>query len=905
MYELITLGNGIYGGFRAAEIISIPTSELIDSVKEIAKRKNQTFFQQVLSGAHRWGSQGEISVELMFTSTAVSNQTYKAQVRLFLIMRKLGYSLKEVQTALDSFEQAIANDFGSHFFDVIFIKGDRLQEYNRLLQMINTSCVVNVTKREDANMTMLMQPGYIYYTYVPTPSEENLISDVTNVLSRYPGAAVMIQLIPTSYTESEKNAIVGMNGMLNMCLSQMMMKMIRPDRKFQQIMEFYQRYQSEAVEEQFLFNFLICSDEASSTDICNKFVDMLEDPIRKKGTSYEKRKVPYLPDFGNGYAVLPWAASETLIANYRNPSLWHIQVPPEPFRRLAMVGTVSEMKSAFCIPIDDGRITGIKVRKMQILREKLNSAIISEGNFKVGVIRNSANTGDEGKSVHAGIPLNQFTKHALIVGMPGSGKTNFSLGILLQFWKKFRIPFFAIEPTKTEYRALLDVIPELQVFTPGKNGVSPFIINPFIPPTGVTVESYVPSLTDAFTAAFSMPEPLPNLFQAAINEAYTMYGWRKNSTKDTPGVQYFGMSEFIRIFRNDIQHLGYKGESKSNIETAGVVRLISMIEQNSNIYDTVNTIPIEELLIVPTVLELNAISNQQQKALIMALILILFVSYTKNNVAGDGKLKNILLIDEAHVLLKPDSRTTDGPSAASSTVTALVNMIKEIRAYGTGIIIADQAPTAVGREVVNNTDIKVMFKLTGNDERDMVAGSTNMDPLSYDHLATLGTGEALLFFGKLDTILNIGTYNVHSMAELRDVVDDKTVREMVSFWKKPVHLPLLVPHRECVKNDFCNKEKCTTCDLQMREEADFIASRLMAEKFYLLKEKKDLLQYLGPELRKDIQKTANEFHKTITNRQFINCVKIKFLRKAILKNSFGVTHSEYEQIVIDCNFLYH
>ena len=315
----------------------------------------------------------------------------------------------------------------------------------------------------------------------------------------------MIQLIPASFTEEEKSSVVRLNSMMNICMSQMMMRMIRPDRKFQQIMEFYQMYQSQAVEEQFLFNFLICSDEASSTDICNKFVDMLEDPVNKKGTSYETREVPYIPDFGVGYAILPWAANEILIANYRNPSIWNIQTPPVTFRRFAMIGTVNEMKSAFCIPIDDGRTTGIKVRRMQIIREKLNSAIISEGNFKVGVIKNSVNTGDEDKMVHAGIPLNQFTKHALIVGMPGSGKTNFSLGILLQFWKSFGIPFFAIEPTKTEYRALLDVIPELQVFTPGKNGVSPFIINPFIPPTGVTVESYVPSLTDAFTAAFSMP----------------------------------------------------------------------------------------------------------------------------------------------------------------------------------------------------------------------------------------------------------------------------------------------------------------------------------------------------------------------------------------------------------------
>ena len=903
MFEVVSLGNDRFCGFRVAEIVSIPSAELIDSSMETAKKKNQTFFSQFLSGIHRIGKQGDVSVELMFSSSAVSDQTYKAQVRLFLIIRKFAESAEEVSTSLDAFEQAVASDFGSHFFDMAFFRGERLDEYEQVLQKIDTSCVVSVIKREDANLTYMVQPGYVYYTYVPTPASENMISDVTNVLSQYPGAAVLIQLIPASFTEEEKCTVIRMNAMLNACMSQMMMRMVRPDRKFQQIMEFYQMYQNQAVEEQFLFNFLICSDEVSSSDIVNKFINALEDPDNKKGTSYEARRVGYRPDLGIGYAALTWAASEQLIAGFRNPAFWQLQYNPEQMRRFAMIGTISEMKSAFCVPVDDGSTTGIKVRRMQIIRDKLNSSIISEGNFKVGVIRNATNIGDKGNLVHAGIPINQFTKHALIVGMPGSGKTNFSLGILLQFWKGFGLPFLAIEPTKTEYRALIDVIPDLQVFSPGKNEVSPFIINPFIPPSGVTVESYVPSLTDAFTAAFSMPDPLPNLFQAAINEAYTLYGWRRNSTRDDPHAEFFGMSEFIRIFRNDIQHMGYKGESKSNIEAAGIVRLMSMIEQNSNIYDTVNTIPIEELLRKPAVLELNAISNQQQKALIMALILIQFVTYTKNNVAGDGKLKNILLIDEAHVLLSPDTGAQDRPSAASSTVSALVNMIKEIRAYGTGIIIADQAPTSVGREVVNNTDIKIMFKLTGNDERDLIAGSTNMDKLNYDHLATLGVGEALLFFGKLDTILDIGTYNVHELATFRDFIEDTEVGKKVNCWKEPAHLPLLVPHRECVHNYYCKVQGCMTCNLRLRENAEFIASRIMSEKFYAIKDKQDLCRYLGPELRKDIQETVKKFPEIQITKRLINCVKIKFLRKAILKNGFDITHGEYERIVNNYHFL--
>lgn len=113
-------------------------------------------------------------------------------------------------------------------------------------------------------------------------------------------------------------------------------------------------------------------------------------------------------------------------------------------------------------------------------REKLHQSIISDGNFKVGIIQNASKSG-KNDNAHAGIALNDFTKHGLIVGMPGSGKTNFSLGLLLQFWNEFSIPFLAIEPTKSEYRSLIDDIKDLQIFTPGKTRYLLISSIPFFP----------------------------------------------------------------------------------------------------------------------------------------------------------------------------------------------------------------------------------------------------------------------------------------------------------------------------------------------------------------------------------------------------------------------------------------
>ena len=838
------------------------------------------------------------SFEIMFSSSKVTNQTYNAQVKMHLVIRQMGINSSEISTTLEAYENSLKNEFTDNFFDVNFVNSeDAYENYCSLLRSIDTTTISSVSKKEDEIVSALSPNGYIYETFIPTPAENVNVSNVSNVLSQYPNCAVILQLIPTFFNQGELLAIEQTNKTLQYYAATMMRQMMmRPDQTLQNLQNVYQTYQAQAKEDLFYYNFVVCAPEYCAHDICSKVVDALEDASKSGGSSYEavRMKISGI-DLTEAFPVLPWQISNTLIYEDRNPAFWSSSNRPDVLIRLKQLMTAHEARALFKFPIDDGKTIGIESKKVLINRERLNDSIISEGNFKVGLIKNAARNGfDDG--AHAGIPLNQFTKHGLIVGMPGSGKTNFSLGLLLQFWKDFRIPFLAIEPTKTEYRSLIDAIPELQIFTPGKNNVSPFVINPFIPPKGVTVESYTPSLAAAFKAAFSMPNPLPDIFLGAVNDCYTEYGWKKSSTIDDPDIELFGMYEFIRVFKKTIEHSNYKGETKANIESAGIVRLISLIEQNSNIYDTIHTIPVGDLLHHPTVLELNAINNKEQKSLIMALMLILFCVYTKNNVSGDGKLKNVLLIDEAHVLLGQKASSTDGADSQGSTVETLEDLIKEIRSYGTSIIIADQSPTSVGKEIVANTDVKIMFKLVEKDNKDAVRTATNMSDLNYELLGRLGVGEALLHFGKLDNHLQISTYNVHDKADIRDVIFDDDVRPKIHYWDE--HQDLLMAHRECPYNHCCIGD----CDQVLRTNADFAATKLVNEKLYAIPDKEAFLKYLVT-MNTDIKSISDKSSSITFTKKFLNCTKIKFLRKAMMKKDFGITNEEYEKILSHPKFL--
>lgn len=898
MTKITQLNNGMVIGMSVAEITTIPYYELIDKNLDRANQQNQIFFAQLLNNFYRKSDDGMSALELMFSSSAVDNQTYRAQVKMHFTIRQMGNSKSEVEEKLSSFESSFKNEFTDNFFDIKFLgTGIEIELYEKHLDTINVSSIMAVEKREDETVSMLSHDGYIYHTFIPTPAENVNVSGISNVLTQYPESAIIMQVIPTRFNQAELGTFEYTSKMIQYYAGNMMRQMMRPDKTFQSIMDAYQTYIQESNEDLYYYNFIVCSADYCAHDIASKLVDGLEDVSKEGGSSYEAVKLSIKNiDLAEALSAMPWMLSNTLIYSERNPVFWNIKNKPENLVRLKLLMTARELRSVFKLPIDDGKTIGIESKKVLINREKLNDSIISEGNFKVGKIKNAARNGF-GKGAHAGIPLNQFTKHGLIVGMPGSGKTNFSLGILLQFWRDFQIPFLAIEPTKTEYRSLIDVIPELQIFTPGKNNVSPFVINPFIPPKGVTVESYTPSLAAAFKASFSMPNPLPDIFLSAINDCYTEYGWKKNSTIDDPDIELFGMYEFIRVFKKNIEHSNYKGESKANIESAGIVRLVSLIDQNSNIYDTIHTIPIGDLLMHPTVLELNAINNKEQKSLIMALMLILFCVYTKNNVSGDGKLKNVLLIDEAHVLLGHGSSSSgDGADSRASTVETLEDLIKEIRSYGTSIIIADQSPTSVGKEIVANTDVKIMFKLVEKDNKDAVRTATNMSDLNYELLGRLGIGEALLHFGKLDNHLQISTYNVHDKAEIRDVILDNELDGKIHYWD--LHQELLMAHRECKYNCQCKH----FCDQELRTNADFVAAKLVNDKLYGIESKDDFLKYLVI-MNSDVKKIADRFSSIIFTKKFLNCTKLKFLRKAMIKKDFGISNEEYENILRHEKFL--
>lgn len=502
----------------------------------------------------------------------------------------------------------------------------------------------------------------------------------------------------------------------------------------------YKYYQTNKNNALFNYGILIYGNARSVEDVTSKIYGHL---------TFDTSKAPSLKIIDlsntevsdrNNFIPLPWITSELLLQSDRNSQIWSYNTGFNNFYRLPYIITAEEATEFFRLPIGTQRVSaGLPINDTESSSKTYSNNLINAGDIEIGLLKSSGNKDS------IGITLKDLAKHMLVVGTPGSGKTTFSVGLLDRLWKKHHIPFLVIEPAKNEYRALVQSIPNLQVFTPGKNFISPFVFNPFVPPKNVKLETYKSTLKTAFAAAVSMSTPLDKIFEESINNCYSDFRWLDTYTSDNKGLN-FNISDFIKCFQKTFDEIGYTGDAK-NIGRAGVVRLNSLV----NLFDNYFSIPIEDLLQKPTIIELAAIENSDQKALIIALLLLSILAYVNSNYVGEGGLKNVILLEEAHVLLDADSNGSQGDANPSAIAQGLVKrMLAEIRSYGVGLVIADQSPRKVSADVVGLTDMKVVFRLVESADKQIVADSMNMSDSQVQRLSRLKPGEAFLFFNKLD-----------------------------------------------------------------------------------------------------------------------------------------------------------
>ena len=869
------------------EITAVPHFATINYDPTIALAEINNSFLQLISETYQLCFSDSLVLEFLFVSESVKDQSLLAHVRLFCIIRKIGVEINSITNEIEVLKSNFIHMLKANNYTVNLIDETNSDNFENLLSNVRTDQVNALIKTEKCPGNM--QTPFPYYHCDIMPKANIGFNDLLHALCNEPNSALSFQLIPTSWDENEAYMINQMAASLTQISSGVQNERgsFIKDAMAEVPSKIYTYYSNSFNKPIYRYNILIFG----SRNACNVLTPKVISFLQQRVLGVERADFNFvdlseeLLNLKTDLIYYPWNINNNLIYVYRNRELWQQLQTMEALLRMPYLVTAEEATSFFRLPVDDDNIVGLHKNAIQSKHFSFDPSVTRSDSLKFGFIRGM-------ESVSIGCSPKAFTKHALIVGTPGTGKTTFSINILLQFYKR-GIPFLVIEPTKTEYRAMIDAVPNLQIFTPGNNDVSPYIINPFIPPKDIRIEQYIPSLASAFKAAFPMPSPLDMIFLSAIRNCYTEYGWKNYSKFGDADVQPFGLYEFILVFKKLVSETNYSSETRGNIQSGGTFRLMNLIEQNSNIYDSINTVPLEDILSKPTILELNAIDNAEQKSLIMALLLINICVYTKHNQVGNGELKNVILIDEAHVLLGgKSSNKSEGADSQGTTIKALQDMIAEIRSFGTSIIIADQSPSKVSSEVIANTDIKIAFRLVQSDEKNIIADSTNMKEHVKQQLSRLETGEAFAYYSMLEDPQLITTVDIREKEGIRLSVSDLEVKERMTYWEE--RKELLKPHFECVHSQSCKH----SCDFFVRANADYYSDKIYREFALKIADKNILIKYMYKLHELVIFYDKRNANKNDLKR-LCNCTKIKFLRKILLEKPITLAKEEIRRLLTD------
>ena len=885
MNEIIIkeLENNDFLGMDIFEISEIPDISILiketDSEKDFVlkhKKEFETIISEFFFGCKRdFNSQYEnqdYSISLVFKSEKVENRTYNANIKVYIILRAINQNKEYLISKMKELENSLINSLDNNKYGI-----KKLENKEEIINEIKV--IANKEKRvitKDYQMNNLQSMYFPEcFTFDKFPNQNENFTKIFNILMQYPNTEIIIDLIPTVLNANEINNLETYSSTLDIISK----GAPGPEGGVANILaekpaELYKYYESNKYSVLFAYNILICAEYNYINTISTKIDGELSLGQDREYAKLKEIEIGnYELDVDTYFDSLPWVINEiTIDKNMQNAVCGNSEMGRMPF-----VITGEEASEFFRIPFGDNNLSaGIKISKSDKGAKNYNKKVINTGDIMVGTLKSSSNNSQIGFS------LGDLTKHMLIVGTPGSGKTTFSVGLLDRLWKEHHIPFLVIEPAKNEYRAMIDSIPDIQVFTPGKDFISPYILNPFIPPKNVKLQSYKTVLKTAFSAGVSMGTPIDKIFDDTLDECYSRAGWLPHYTIDD-GAEIFTMDDFLKTFMEVFERIGYKGEA-SNIGKAGYVRFKSLLR----LFGNYNTIPIEDLLKKPTIIELAAIENEDQKSLLIALLLLNIQSYVNANHIGTGEMKNVILLEEAHVLLAAGDGKMEGeanPSAIAKKL--LTRMLAEIRSLGVGIAIADQSPEKVTTDVVKLTNIKLAFNLVEKNDRTILGDSTDMKDIQVERLAKLRPGEAFFYMNGLEEPEEVITEDYRKKVQIRTTISDEEIAKKSTYWNDKKDK--LKPFSQCKCTDCCNDG----CDYKLRAEAEEYAKRIYNTKFNQNSTEREKLV----EVYKTIARQVKEFAGNRANRQMICCTKIQFLRKIIYNTKIPFTKKAAEKTI--------
>lgn len=483
--------------------------------------------------------------------------------------------------------------------------------------------------------------------------------------------------------------------------------------------------------------------------------------------------------------------------------------------RLPYLCDGSEAMAVFRLPVSNlGGLPGLIAKPVKPFYQPNPQQATKKKRINLGrIITSNASSEKINNGLEYSLPIEDLTKHGLIVGSTGSGKTNTTLNFVKELTEN-GIPFLLIEPVKSEYHEELSAYfksknIELNRFNfkrpfndDGRLNKEFFRFNPLIPIAGINIAQHISYIKGCFSAAFPMHGIMPMILEDCLYELYGNACKLGKSGKDffnvikspkyfyDKKVDIFSENEKILADRLDIKELDniidkhlqdeklypdkrtkqeFGGYLQRRIQrlTKGVLGFTLSPKQWLDSQRSIVNNNIATLLEKPTIIELEALADNEEKALMMAFILTMIFEHRQvlpsiKSIKEKQGVKfelseniHISIIEEAHRLLSSSGSTPNGSEivtqdSKSKSISLFIDMLAEIRAKGEGIFIVEQIPTKLVSDVIKNTNLKIMHRITSKDDRHYLGEAMNMNEKQKNYVTNLKQGEAIIFEEQLD-----------------------------------------------------------------------------------------------------------------------------------------------------------
>lgn len=363
-------------------------------------------------------------------------------------------------------------------------------------------------------------------------------------------------------------------------------------------------------------------------------------------------------------------------------------------------------------------------------------------------IGNLYHMGIEQKEIPIKMDVESLSMHSFITGTTGKGKST-AIYQLLDRLHGQGVHYLIIEPAKGEYKHVFGNLHGVHVYGTNPEYTPLLHTNPFSFPVGMHVLEHLDGLVEIFNMCWPMYAAMPAILKEAIEHAYVNCGWDLKTSKNKYKERIFPSFEDVKDMVGAVlEESKYSQENKGNYIGALQTRLNSM---STGVYGTVfsqNEIEEKILFDEDVIVDLSRVRSAETKSLIMGILVLKLQEYRQcKEEKPNQPLRHVTVLEEAHNLMKSSRVSGSGEASAvgAKSVEMLSNVIAEVRTYGEGFIIADQAPSDLDISVIRNTNTKIVMCLPNLEDRVITGKAMGLRDEQIDELAKLPVGVAAIY----------------------------------------------------------------------------------------------------------------------------------------------------------------